>query len=83
MRRLFTAPLASSLIAAPIATASANPASSLSVASQTRAGSATQSDSELSAFGGGGGVLAAIILVGILTGIVIAATQGDDDPDSP
>jgi hypothetical protein len=83
IRPLLTAALASVLTATPVMAASANPAASLSLGSQARAGSAIEGDSELSAVGGGfGGVLAAIILVGVLTGIVIGVAQ-DDNPDSP
>lgn len=76
-KHLFAAAAAASMTAAPVA--AANPAASLSVANAARAGSATKGDSELA--GGFAGILAAIVVAGVIAIVAIDASE-DDFPDS-
>ena len=79
LRHLLVATAALSLTAAPVA-ANANPAASLSVG-KARAGSSTSGDNGLTG-AGGGGIIAGLIVAGIVAIVVVGETR-DDDPDSP
>ena len=79
LRHLLAATAALSMTAAPVA-ANANPAATLSVA-QARTASTTDGDNGLTG-AGGGGIIAGLIVAGII-GIVVIGETRDDDPDSP
>jgi hypothetical protein len=69
---------ATTLVAAPVVAAPANPATSLSVAKSVRASSASTKKNELA---GGGIIVAILAVVAIGAGIYIIA-DSDDDADS-
>lgn len=78
MRSILAGAAALSLVATPALAATANPASSLSVAG-TRAASPTAKDSQLA----GAGVFGAIIAAGIAAiGVIAIVNDSDDDSDS-
>ena len=66
-----------SLVAVPVA-ASANPASSLSVASAQRAGAPVADVSEGRGRRGGGLIIALLAAAAIIAGIIIAADNNDN-----
>ena len=73
---------ASALVAAPVAASAqpaANPAASLSVVKSVRAGGQTAHKSDLF----GGGILAAVIVAGIIAiGVIAVVNDSDDNSDS-
>lgn len=69
---------ASPIIAAPAFAAPTNPAAQLSVAKSVRSGTPA---SHKNALAGGGGILAILIVAGVVAIGVIAVTK-DDDADS-
>ncbi|TCP34655.1 hypothetical protein [Sphingomonas sp. BK235] len=78
MRSILAGAAALSLVATPALAATANPASSLSVAG-ARAASPTAKDSQLA----GAGVFGAIIAAGIAAiGVIAIVNDSDDDSDS-
>ncbi|SEM02572.1 hypothetical protein SAMN05216382_3139 [Sphingomonas palmae] len=76
--KYFAAVAASALIAAPVAAAPTNPASSLSVTKSVRAATPSTGKSEIAA-GGSGLIIAIVAAAAVIVGIIIIA---DDDNDS-
>jgi len=70
---------AMSLAASPALAATANPASSLSIAKSARAGASAKKSNELA----GAGLIAAIIGAGVVAiGVIAIVNDSDDDSDS-
>lgn len=76
--KYFAALAATALVAAPVAAAPANPASSLSVAKSVRTGSTSAGKNELA---GGGFIVAILAVVAVGLGIYVVA-DNDSDADS-
>ena len=78
MRKLISSIVASaSLLVAPVAASVASPAQSLSL-SNARVGAASGAKSDLA--GGSGGIIALVILAGIVAiGVFAAIEESDDD----
>ena len=79
MKKLIGSAMALSMIATPVVAAAApeNPAAKLSVG-KARAGTPSAKSNKL----GGGGILAAVLLAGIVAIPVIDIVRSDDDSDS-
>ncbi len=76
--KYFAVAAASALVAAPVAAAPVNPASSLSVTKSVRASAPSANKNDIAA-GGSGLIIAIVAAAAVIVGIIIIA---DDDNDS-
>ena len=70
---------AATMAVAPAIAAPANPASGLSIAPAARSGSSTDHESDLA----GGGLIIALIAVGVVIAGIIVVADNNDNPRSP